>query len=178
MKFIEIIAIRHKDSNYKCPFVVVLDWAPVHIGIEFRKAFDNKYGKLEKGILVYVPPQLTSQLQVLDTAVFAAFKSSYNISHTKIITTGIHQHTARSEFLWTSKNCRSAAYRAVNDAWSGLKVSRNVKEAFESLFVDTRAVRENSATSAKDHKLIREVRGQRRPKKDESFIMFALVSCQ
>ena len=166
-----MLAERRERLGVTYPFVVVLDWAPVHIGYEFRKAFYDKYGIHKSGVLVYVPPNTTSKLQTPDLSVFWAFKAAYKAAHTTLVHTTAYEDTDRTTFLWSSKTCRAAAYQAVCQAGSSIRVQQSVEELFARLFPDSEIMRDQVVNSFHQHEAVRAKRGQRRPYKTEAFCL-------
>ena len=86
------VRLAEKDDRGRSPkFMLILDYYGVHVSAEFRRCFRERFG--EYGMLVFVPPNMTSTLQPLDVAVFGPFKAQAKKLHVTGLVEGAFQHT-------------------------------------------------------------------------------------
>lgn len=183
------VATVAPDARERKPrFVLLLDYAGVHIGAEFRKRFQEEFA--DTGILMFIPPNLTSSLQPLDVAVFGVFKPLANQHHTFSLVKGVLQHIwekSPQAFEFSTKQARQACLAAIEAGWIDTAAAMNKPSGKEKLtkawdnvlaLRTLDAVRRPAAIASALNAVAadtadRQARGFRRPRKtDTRFITF------
>lgn len=114
---------NHWESKKR---LLVVDCAPIHVSTAVRNNFEKNWAH-RGGVLVFVPPSCTDQLQPLDISVFGPFKSALRAIHTEITTKQRYEFdppaTRLRRYKHASREARAILLDAINGAIE--RVSRN-----------------------------------------------------
>ena len=169
--------LAEKDARGRSPkFMLILDYYGVHVSAEFRRRFRERFG--EYGMLVFVPPNMTSTLQPLDVAVFGPFKAQAKKQHITELVEGAFQHTFAKNpraFEFSTHQSRKACVSAIATAWAevakeGKRQNSYLRTVWDSVAPSSVVGGVNACIRVISDNAERTARGYRRPRRGESVI--------